>query len=351
MNRIKITSKIKRFAILVSALIVICIGTFIACVYLQDDPLQIESMTVNAGDEFTVKFRVKFDAVANVDGTRMVISVLAPKIWNLSKNAVLTYEIEDEKGTFYPMYLISNQISPKQDQWQGMTWAAALASKFGVGMNIIDSDMEWVSFWSNAYPVRTNQFIKYVEVFIKIKTSDDNVKCKLGFFVNHSDDGLSNNEDHWKVILMDEPFETVGAQGNIIDFCEEHPNMAFPMFVTKDDIVTIKYLSGVEVTNLQGNSVKTALYGATEVYLCASAYTDNGNRYDVLETNEKTRMISENDLNFSLTFWPANYFGIPQNEHISKIEYYFVNADKSIQVKELNSDGSELPYPYPFFCR
>ena len=343
--------KIKKIAIILSVLIAVSIGTFVACVYLQDDPLRIESMTVAAGDDFTATFRVKFDAVANVDGTRMIISVLAPKIWNLSKNAVMTYEIEDEQGVFYPMVLISDQVSPKQNQWQGMTWATALRQKFGTGMNIPDSDMEWVSFWSNPYPVRTNQFIKYVDVFIKMKTSDDNVKCKLGFFVNHSDDGLSNNEDHWKVILMNEPFETVGAQGGLIDFCEEHPNLATPMFVTKDDIVTIKYLSGIEVLDSKGNSVNTALYGADDVYLCASAYTDNGNRYDVLNISQKTRMMKENEFNFSLTFWPAAYFDIPKNEHISIIEYYFVNADKSIQVKELNDDGTESSYRYPFYCR
>ena len=336
---------------MVSILIVAFVGTFIACVTLQDNPLQIESMTVTAKDEFTAKFRVKFDAVANVNGTRMVISVLAPKIWNLAKNASMTYEIEDEQGVFYPMYLISDQISPKQNQWQGMTWAMALKQKFGVGMNISDSDMEWVSFWSNPYDVRTNQFIKYAEVNIKIKTSDDNVKCKLGFFVNHSDDGISTNTEHWKVILMDEIFETVGASGALIDFCDEHPNVSFPMFITKDDIVTIKYLSGVEIPDSKGNMVKTALYGATEVFLCASAYTHNGNRYDVLDANEKTRMMREGEFTFNLTFWPADYFGIPENEQISKIEYYFVNADKSLQVKELDNDWLETPYLYPFLCR
>ena len=196
-----------------------------------------------------------------------------------------------------------------------------------------------------------------VDVFVKIKTSTDNVKCKLGFFINHSDDGMSNNEEHWDVDLMDKPFEVTGAHGGIFDFSEEHPNMSSPMFVTKDDIVTIKYLSGVRVPNLKGDSVNTALFKAPEVYLCASAYTadDNGNMnptpYTVNVSSEKTHMTPEGSYNHSLTFWPADYFGIPENGHIDRIEYYFVNADQSIHVKNLNKDGSESPFIYLFGCR
>lgn len=350
MNRIKITTRTKKIALGLS-IFVLLIGIPVACVYWQDDHLSIESMTVAAGDEFTIILKPRFQAPGDCNGTRMVISVLAPKMWNLKRNAVLTYEVtNDEPGVIYPMYLIPDAIPPKQDPWKGMTWGEAMKSRFGIGQNIPGSDMEWVTFWSDPYDVTGNKFNKSVDVFIKIKTSYDNVKCKLGFFLNHSDDGISTNPEHWKITLMDEPFETTGAPGDLIDFTAYQPNMALPMFVSKDDIVTIRYMSAVEIEDTHGNMVNTALYGAEEVFLCASAYTFNGKQYDQIETNAKTRMMRESEYSFQTTFWPADYFNIPENEDISRIEYYFVNADKSLYVQKIKA-GVEAPFRYVFECR
>jgi len=313
-----------------------------------DKYLFIESMTVEAKDEITIKLRPRFQAAASVSSDRMIISVLVPKIWKMAKNGVLTYEItSDAPGEILPMYLIPTETSPKQNQWQGMTWAEAMKARFGFGQNLADSEMEWVSYWSDAYEVVGNKFNKSVIVYIKIKTSDDNVKFKFGFFLNHSDDGISTNPEHWKIITMDKPFQTYGALGGVINFCEAQPNAAIPMFVTKDDIVTIKYFSEVKIVDLKGDTVKTALCGASEVFLCASAYTSSG-KYDV----GKTKMMRESEFNFSFTFWPADYFGIPEDEKISRIDYYFVNADQSLHVKELDiKTGNEVPFIYLFDCR
>lgn len=352
MNRIKITPRWKKTAGEIALVIILFTCTFGQCVWWQDgDYLQFEKMTVPAGSEFTITVKALFTPQEECDGTRMVLSILVPKIWNVSKgNAVFTYEVTNvDEGVILPMYLIPDEISPKNNQWQGLTWAQALSSLYGVGHNIPGSDMEWVSFWSDPNDMY-NLINKVVTIYIKIKTSNDNVKCKLGFFLNHSDDGISNDSQMWQVTLMDEPFETTGAPGGVIDFCEEHPNSEIPMFVTKDDILTIRYSSGVKVTNLQGDTVNTALYGASDVYLCASAYTSSG-KHDVIEASGKTQMLLENDNIYSLTFWPASYFNIPEEEQIDRIEYYFVNADQSIQVKKLNEDGSESPFVYLFDCR
>ena len=345
----------KTLAGMVALVIIFFTCTFDQCVFWQDgEYLVFDSMTVAAGDDvaITVKplFKVATDGGADA-GDRMVISILVPKLWNLRGNATMSYEnTAVEPGVIRPMFLISDEISPKQDQWQGMTWGQALMKKFGVGLNVPGSDMEWVTFWSDPYDMH-NLDARPVNVFIKFKTSVDNVKCKLGFFVNNSNDGISDNTWYSQITFMDEPFETVGAPGGVIDFCEEHPNSESPMFVTKDDIVTIKYSSAVKTVNLQGDTVNTALYGAANVYLCASAYTASGGKYDVIEPSEKTQMIKESDTNFSLTFWPADYFGIPDEEEISRVEYYFVNAEQSLYVKNLNDDGSESPFVYFFDCR
>ena len=334
------------------ALVIILFPTICGtCVTWQTGQyLVFDSMTVPAGDEFTITVKMKYSVSQGVTGTRGVLSILVPKIWNSRANATMSYENTTiDPGVIHPMFLIPDEISPKQNQWQGMTWAQALMQKFGIGQNVPGSDMEWVTFWSDPHDY-SNLNAGFVNIFVKIKTSDDNVKCKLGFFLNHSDDGISDNSDHWEILFMNDPFETVGAPGGVIDFCEEHPNSETPMFVTKDDIVTIRYSSAVKVPDLKGDTVNTALYGVPDVYLCASAYTASG-KYDVIETTDKTHLMKESDYIYSLTFWPADYFDIPENEDISRIEYYFVNADQSVYVKNLNDDGTESPFVYLFDCR
>jgi hypothetical protein len=50
-------------------------------------------------------------------------------------------------------------------------------------------------------------------------------------------------------------------------------------------------------------------------------------------------MIKESGKTFSLTFWTAEYFGIPDNEEILRINYYFTNADGSLSAMQKHDDG------------
>ncbi len=321
-----------------------------------NNPVQFSSNTVQAGDVVTIKMTVGISVKEDSKGDRLVVSILVPKVWKLSEkdNAKVTYTLAGEESDVRPMELISDEISPKQDQWKGMTWGESLMTKYGVVLNIEGSDMEWITFWSEPKDVQ-NRYNTKVFVTFQLKTSNDNIRCKLALYANNSNDGISNDDERQFLHKLTNCFEVVGAPGSVIDFCEDHPNMSLPMFVEKNDIVTLRYKSGVRVVNHKGDTIQTALYNASEVYLNATAFTLSGateKSYPVSQTGTKTFMAKEGaSSNYAITFWPADYFGIPETEAITRIEYYFTNADQSIYVKKLNDDGSQSPFIYLFECR
>jgi hypothetical protein len=103
-----------------------------------------------------------------------------------------------------------------------------------------------------------------------------------------------------------------------------------PSNATKNDILTIKFQGDIAANNLDG---------IDEIYLIAKAMTNSGNEYAVNEKSAKTRMVRESGKTYSLTFWAADYFGIPENEEILRLEYYFTNLDGSLSVMQTYDNG------------
>ena len=326
-NKIKILSA-RNIAVAIVALVMV------HCVYL--DSVDYEP-TVKAGEIATFTMHIRVEPGENSNDTRLVIGYLVPKGWDAANNTVVTYTSSIDEGV-QTMSLIPEGNNPKNGN--GLTWSNALRSKFDFGPNVID-DMEWIAFWSDEVYSVTNGEKLSANVTIKTKTGTDNMRVKLGFFVNHTNDGL-NSTDQWKVLYTD-CFDVVDGEGDPLDFCELHFNSAQPVQATKNDIITIKY---------QGDIAANILDGAEEVYLCATAFTDNGNTYYVCNLDESSKMVKENAFGhtFSLTFWPAGYFGIPQGERITKIQYSFLNEDGSVELQQVNEDMSEVPFVYTFNC-
>lgn len=327
----------KSFKILSGRYIAVAIMTLLMvhCVYL--DSVDYEP-TVNAGDVATFTMNVRVEPAENKNDVRLVIGYLVPKSWVAAANTVVTYTSNIDAG-IKTMTLIPEGNLPKNGG--GLTWPNALKSKFEFGPNVLE-DMEWIAYWSDeVYSVSNGEKLK-AAVTIKTKTGPENMRVKLGFFVNHTEDGI-NGTDHWKVLYTD-CFDVINGEGDPIDFCQLHFNSVQPLQATKDDIITIKY---------QGDIASNALDDAEEVYLCATAFTDNGNSYYVCSLDDKSRMIRENAYGhtFSLTFWPAGYFSIPKGEEITKIQYSFLNEDGTVELQEVQEDMSENPYVYSFNCK
>ena len=102
------------------------------------------------------------------------------------------------------------------------------------------------------------------------------------------------------------------------------------------------------------------LANATEVYLQGKAVTTEGKVYNAPPTGPQTRMNLQESQgrSFNLTIWPAGFFGVPSDEQIEYVDYYFSNADGSVIVNQSvddrvqlgSSDSDNEPFNLKFEC-
>jgi hypothetical protein len=317
--------------------LIIAVGLFMmTCIFL--DSVEYPS-TAKAGETVTFKLNVRVEPGENKENVRLVIGFLAPKSWKAAQNTTVTYTSNIDEGV-QRMSLIPKGTIAKNGF--GLEYPAAIRARHGIGDNVID-DLEWVAYWQDlSYTVANNEKLNGV-VSIKTKVGPDNMRVKLGFFVNHSEDGVSDDDQHWELYFTDCFEVTDGIGGAPIDFCEMHLNAAAPSQATKDDILTFKY---------QGEVSPNALSDVDEIYLCAKAFTENGNVYEVCDHDTKTLMRKEGQFGktYGISFWPADFFGIPEEEVISRIEYTFTNEDGTLEVMD-EKDGNTMPFKYSFICQ
>jgi hypothetical protein len=257
---------------------------------------------------------------------------------------------------------IPENISPTNKQ--GMSWDIALLSTVGGrNPNVLD-DTQWVAFQAdNSWTINNggNDFTLFVKIKIKIKTGPDNLRAKIGFFVNYDNDGLGTEEDRWKVMWGD-CFEVINGEGaEPIDFCQYHFYQATPGNASQNDILTFRYI---------GDYYNNQLIDEKDIYLNAKAYTIEGNTYTVNEISDETKLIKDSQwgVMWSKTLWPEGFFNIPAGETIDRIEYYFTNKDASLYVSKYDDDvvrdanpGYEeelvrpgrqiMPFMYYFVCK
>ena len=71
--------------------------------------------------------------------------------------------------------------------------------------------------------------------------------------------------------------------------------------------------------------------------------------YTVNTRNDKTRMIRENEYSdtYNITLWPVDFFGVPHDENIERIEYYFTNSDGTITITQSDDDFEQKGDPMP----
>lgn len=316
------------FAFVVVALIVVE-----ACISLRQDQFNFPT-TLQAGVRDSIMLPVRIEPVENREGERLVIAVCFPKSWKARENIEMTgtsnYNIGIEK--FVP---IPEQNLPVNGG--GLTWSQKLYSVYGSGPNIID-EMEWIAFQSeNAYSV-TNNEDSDIDIKIKFTPGIKNIRVKLGFFVNVVSDGVSGDGNYYADAFTD-CINVENGEGDVIDYCEFQLNANQPLSATKDDIVTIKYQGDVRDNLLDDESI---------IYLCAAAVTEEGDRYESCGQDDKHQMLQEFSYSrtFSKTLWPRDFFDVPAEASVYRIEYSFTNADGS---KVLNSETGD-PYTYTFSC-
>lgn len=325
--------KIYKYLIATSVLMIAILS---ACVYLDsievDQPQDDGSMApiIDAGKTatFVINGHIENAEDGHNDGERLIIAMLAPKSWDIRKNAVVTYQCDvltdwDNVWTMSPIPL---EMLPKNSPG---TWSEALYNRFGIGPNVLN-DMEWVAFHTdNLWDIVNGQKPKYrVEIKLPIAEDAQNLRARLGFFVNIDDDGLSQDGARFKTVYSD-PFVVQNGAGVEIDYVNYHLFSVDPMTAKQDDFITFSFVGDTYVNDLVDNNC--------DVYFSAIATTETGNKYEVDEKTEKTLMKKEEFSNtHKKTIWPAGFFNIPEGETIVKIEYRFTDesgayiVDKSV---------------------
>jgi hypothetical protein len=326
--------------------------------------------SVKAGED--AEFIMYIKCASNNDNRqeKLIVAVNVPKVWTDARNAEITWENSDDLGVERKMSPIPDGTSPKSKP--GLTWNQALLNKFGgENPNVLD-DMQWVAFQADeSWTINNggNEFTLFVKIKIKIKTGPDNLRAKIGFFANYESDGLSEfnadsnqvGPDHWKVDWGD-CFEVTDGEGvEPIDFCQYHFNQVTPGNATQNDFLTFRYI---------GDYYNNQLIDESDIYLNAVATTAEGHTYTVDEISGKTKLAKDSQwgVMWSTTVWPEGFFGVPANETITQIAYYFTNGDGSLyvskyddeQVRDANPGFEDemvrpgrpiTPFMYSFVCK
>ena len=328
----------KRIYKIIFAVVAVCIAVFASCIYLDSiDVKQPQgdgtmAAKINAGEiaTFVMNGHIEVAGDQSQYDDRLIFAILVPKAWKLlENNPQVTYRttVLETWETVSTMSPIPDTQSPKN--MQGYTWPDALMERFGVGTNVLN-DMEWVAFKSDKGYHLNNGDKPYFEVTVKCYVGMQHLSARLGFFINRDDDGLSQDDRYFKASFSD-PFTVENGTGTYIDFCTYHYNAVEPLESNQNDFITFSFIGSAHLNDLSATG---------EVYFNAVAHTDAGNTYEVMARDASTLMKRENSYSstYKKTIWPAGYFGVPEGETITKIEYQFVNADGTIVINKTADD-------------
>ena len=135
-------------------------------------------------------------------------------------------------------------------------------------------------------------------------------------------------------------FEVVDGVGLTLDYCNDHFNKISPMSCLQNDYVTFTF---------KGSAAENTLAATKEIYLQGTAYTTTGGRYTMDVRDGKSRMVRENAYSdtYNITFWPVDFFGVPEDEVIERIEYYFTTSAGTITITQSDDDLAQLGTPMP----
>ncbi|ANH83060.1 hypothetical protein A8C56_20580 [Niabella ginsenosidivorans] len=295
--------------------------------------------TINAGESLTAVVKVHLDVAGTNLGKTLVVGFLVPKSWNASKNTSVYYtctalSAENEKMSLMP-------ASEKETHTQ-ISWPEALMQdkRYALMGNLI-SDMEWVVFRSTkTYDV--NNSVDYT-VKIVTKTGEQNMLVNLGYFVGNTYNGLEAPGSDKYHDGKSARLSVINGTGDLIDFINPQLAMMELSKATDNDIQTIYY---------DGDLITTPLSPETKIYLCAKGYTNDGQVIEQCAVSDKTAFKPAPGINrFRFDFWPRSFFGLKEDQSLTKMEYFLMDATGT---KKVGYGGSTLPsdpFKFTFNCQ
>lgn len=305
-----------------------------SCVFLDsvDQPA-----SVKAGETFTITMNCH---VSVADGgrsnERLIIAFLAPKSWVAAMNSTVTYTTDnDGNGSMVPIPASVIAANNKN-------WPAALKERFGMGGNYMVDDLEWVAFWSTTAYNMPNGANDNIVVTINTKAGPENTQFKTGYFLGCSTEGLSDvfGANNVYKNLFKDCFNVTDGEGDLIDFCNPQIAAFTPGNTTDNDWLTISFDPTV---------VQTALEGTGNVYLCGTAYTEDGDTLTTCESTANTLLMPYTGKKSAITIWPRAFFKVPEGKTLKKFDFFFTDASGTVKVGFANS--STTPFPFTFKCQ
>jgi hypothetical protein len=253
------------------------------------------------------------DAAYNI-----VFGVLAPEAWDIASNATVTYTSDNGNGTMR----LADGSDP--DYVTPITDLAGIGENYGL--------VEWVVFISNQTIPGANGVNFSGQIQISMNTGSDNIKTQLGYIVGTSGYGITEGETD---IRFTPCMEVTGGSNPLIDLCGPLPfPVTFqPAEYSYEDIIHIGFDA-----NKGSEGAPTALFGATNVYLCAKANID-GIPIEVCDNGNSTKMRSIGNDQWETSIWPRQLFNALPNQEITDITFSFINENGAVEVK--NPDTGE----------
>lgn len=314
------------FIRIVATLIVIVI---VSCSMTIDSVTQPSE--INGGETLQATLKVKI--TTNTDQTsKLMIAILVPKMWNARQKATLTFVSDITSGV---QKMTAVPVGTPAPQGGGLDWPGKLASTIGNGGNLVN-DWEWIAYYSDKdYTLGGNVEVG-ATVSVSIPTTTDNISFKMGYVVANSTDGLSATDRYGSFFPG---CLRVNGSGDLIDFCNPQLSAVEPRTALDNDIITINFDAGVTANPLEN---------ATDVYLCASGITADGQKLDACAADAKTKLVALGAGRFRIDCWPRDFFTVPAGKTLERLEYFFTNADGSIKI---GYGGGPDPFIFTFTCK
>ena len=308
-------------------------GVFFDSLHPVDEPA-----SVNAGDTMTVVLHTRYESYGDKLGLHLVAGLLAPKSWNAGANAKV-YFTSTITGGIQAMSLVPSTEIPTGSN--GLNWPDAVKAKYGFGSNVLN-DLEWIVFWSdNTFDIHANQF-PTADITIKVKTGQDNLQYKRGYFLSESVDAFNTSQfSSWQFVqaFFTNCFIVNNGTGDLVDFCYPQIGAGEPSNALVDDLVTIKYDGDLDTSNLKN---------AGDIYLCAKAFTTSGDIVTVCSQEPKAKMISWGVHKWRSDIWPRKYFHLSEGQSLTRIEYFFTDQTGTIKTGYANTAA---PFVFKFKCK
>lgn len=282
---------------------------------------------IDTNSTFTVHVKGSIKPETDYGPEGMALALCVPKAWNVTETAELTMsttnlqtafgvaDLKDEK-----MVPITNDPLAKSfDPYVGLTWAQAYAFKHG-DLGNVGGDMEWLVFKNGTTEVSVNGNASVrVEIDVKIvfKTTDDPIKCNLGF-------EFAGAKEGWEGVGFKDNLKTqeISVGDGSVNYLEYPLTSTVPNVWRYGDFFAVNFAA-------EAGGVQTDLYGEKDVYMCGTAILADGKQVKVEKRDASTRMNALDVKTYQKWIFPTQYFGLSNKTQITDLYFYFTNKDGS----------------------